>query len=71
MQQVLHVMETSVPTRLIFLDACRNNPLAPSFQSGLGANWSAVVGPGLGRLYEAGVSIEQDDVKAAALHQKA
>lgn len=50
MQQVLHVMETSVPTRLVFLDACRNNPLASNFRSSLGASRSASVGRGLGRI---------------------
>ena len=33
--QILHIMETSVPTRLIFLDACRNNPLARRFSRSL------------------------------------
>jgi len=48
--QVLQVMETAVPTRLVFLDACRNNPLAHSFRSGLGASRAASVGRGLGRI---------------------
>ena len=50
MTQVLHVMETSVPTRLVFLDACRNNPLVSNFRSSLGASRSASVGRGLGRI---------------------
>lgn len=48
MDQVLQVMETAVPTRLVFLDACRNNPLARSFRNTLSAGRSAAVGRGLG-----------------------
>ncbi len=50
MDRVLQVMETSVPIRLVFLDACRNNPLARSFRGSLGASRAASVGRGLGRI---------------------
>lgn len=50
MDQVLQVMETAVPTRLIFLDACRNNPLARNFRSSLGSSRSGFVGRGLGQI---------------------
>jgi len=50
MDQILRVMEKAVPTRLVFLDACRNNPLARSFRGTLGASRSAAVGRGLGRI---------------------
>ena len=43
-------MEAAVPTRLVFLDACRNNPLASSFRSSLGASRSMDVGQGLGQM---------------------
>ena len=45
--QVLHVMETRVPTRLMFLDACRNNPLARRFRGSIGATRSSQIGTGL------------------------
>ena len=48
--QVLQVMETTVPTRLVFLDACRNNPLARRFRSSLGSTRSTRVGTGLARI---------------------
>ena len=48
--QVLHIMETRVPTRLLFLDACRNNPLARRFRSALGTTRSTTVGKGLARI---------------------
>lgn len=48
--QVLHVMETRVPTRLMFLDACRNNPLARRFRGSLGATRSSQIGTGLARI---------------------
>ena len=52
--QVLQVMETTVPTRLIFLDACRNNPLARRFRNSLGATRASTVGTGLARM-DAGI----------------
>jgi hypothetical protein len=45
--RVLRVMEDSVPTRLVFLDACRDNPLAQSLARGMGTR-SAAIGRGLG-----------------------
>lgn len=48
--QVLQVMESAVPTRLVFLDACRNNPLTRSFRSNLGGSRASNVGRGLGRI---------------------
>ena len=48
--QVLRVMETAVPTRLVFLDACRNNPMARKFRSTIGSSRSSLVGHGLGTL---------------------
>ena len=50
MDQVLQVMETAVPTRLVFLDACRNNPLARRFRGTLGTGRSTTVGRGLARM---------------------
>ena len=50
MGQVLQLMEAAVPTRLVFLDACRNNPLASGFRSSLGASRSMDVGQGLGQM---------------------
>lgn len=54
LDQVLQVMETAVPTRLLFLDACRDNPLARRFRSALGATRSSSIGQGLARV-DAGV----------------
>lgn len=45
--RVLRVMEDSVATRLIFLDACRDNPLAQTLARGMGTR-SAAIGRGLG-----------------------
>ncbi|MEZ5825324.1 MAG: SUMF1/EgtB/PvdO family nonheme iron enzyme [Geminicoccaceae bacterium] len=50
---VVSIMENSVPVRLLFLDACRNNPLARRFRGLLGPSRSAAVGRGLARV-EAG-----------------
>jgi hypothetical protein len=44
---VLSQMEAQRRTNLIFLDACRDNPLARSFATTLGATRSAAVGRGL------------------------
>jgi len=49
-EQVMQVMETAVDTRLLFLDACRNNPLARRFRSALGRSRSAAVGSGLAQM---------------------
>ncbi|MGI9494250.1 MAG: caspase family protein, partial [Geminicoccaceae bacterium] len=50
MKQVLQVMETAVPTRLIFLDACRNNPLASQFRRNASGGRTTTVSKGLGRI---------------------
>ena len=50
MDQILNVMETTVPTRLVFLDACRNNPLARRFRSSLAASRSNSIGRGLAQV---------------------
>ena len=47
LDQVLQIMESEVPTRLIFLDACRDNPLTRSLRSGAR---SGAVGKGLARM---------------------
>jgi hypothetical protein len=46
-QVVLQQMEVQPRVNLVFLDACRDNPLARSFASALGASRSAAVGQGL------------------------
>ena len=50
---VQRVMERSVPTNLIFLDACRDNPLARNLARTLGTR-SAGIGRGLAKV-QAGV----------------
>jgi uncharacterized caspase-like protein len=49
LQQVLRVMESAAPTNLVFLDACRDNPLARSLARSLGTR-SAGVGIGLAQV---------------------
>ena len=49
-EQVLQVMETAVPTRLIFLDACRDNPVTSRFRRNVALGRTAAVGKGLGRI---------------------
>ena len=39
--QILQIMESTVDTRLLFLDACRDNPMARSFSRGSGTRSSA------------------------------
>jgi uncharacterized caspase-like protein len=46
-QVVLQMMEAEVPTRLVLLDACRDNPLARTLARSMGATRSTVVGQGL------------------------
>lgn len=53
MQFVLNVMEGQTHTNLVFLDACRDNPLAHSLARSMGTR-SGLVGRGLARI-EAGV----------------
>jgi uncharacterized caspase-like protein len=51
LEPVVRLMESKVPTNLIFLDACRNNPLADNLKRSLVAmNRSAAVGRGLARI---------------------
>jgi formylglycine-generating enzyme required for sulfatase activity len=45
--RVLRIMEDAAPTRLVFLDACRDNPLAQTLARGMGTRSSAI-GRGLG-----------------------
>jgi peptidoglycan hydrolase-like protein with peptidoglycan-binding domain len=51
---VLELMEAEVPTRLVLLDACRDNPLARTLARSMGATRSAAVGQGLAQV-QAGV----------------
>jgi uncharacterized caspase-like protein len=51
---VLELMEAEVPTRVVLLDACRDNPLARTLARGMGAARSAAVGQGLAQV-QAGV----------------
>jgi uncharacterized caspase-like protein len=50
---VMAQMEARERVNLIFLDACRDNPLARSFASTLGASRSAAVGQGLASIQSA------------------
>ena len=54
MDVVLRQMEQGERTNLIFLDACRDNPLARSLARSMGATRSASVGRGLARI-ESGI----------------
>lgn len=47
---VLDLMEQTTPTRLVFLDACRDNPLARRLARSLGQSRSLQVGRGLARM---------------------
>jgi formylglycine-generating enzyme required for sulfatase activity/uncharacterized caspase-like protein len=47
LETVLAAMESAVPTRLIFLDACRDNPLAQALKRGMIASRSSAVQQGL------------------------
>jgi peptidoglycan hydrolase-like protein with peptidoglycan-binding domain len=47
---VMRLMEAAVPTRLVILDACRNNPLARTLARAMGATRSAAVAPGLAKV---------------------
>lgn len=51
LESIIGVMESKVPTNLVFLDACRNNPLADDLRRNLVAmNRSASLGRGLARI---------------------
>ncbi|MBP0464869.1 caspase family protein [Roseomonas sp. PWR1] len=54
LNRVLRVAESAAPTNLIFLDACRDNPLARSLARSMGTRSSAV-GPGLAQVTLSGV----------------
>lgn len=47
LDDALRVMEAAVPTRLVILDACRDNPFTRSLARAMGATRSASVGVGL------------------------
>ena len=47
LQTVLATMEVTVPTRIVLLDACRDNPLAQQLKRSMGASRSQAVGQGL------------------------
>ena len=49
LSQVLRTMESAAPTNLVFLDACRDNPLARSLAGRMGTR-STVVGQGLAQV---------------------
>ena len=51
---VLRIMERASATNLVFLDACRDNPLAQNLARSMGATRSMAVGRGLARV-ESGV----------------
>jgi hypothetical protein len=52
-QVVLEQMESRPRVNLVFLDACRDNPLARSFASTLGASRSVAIGQGLASIQSA------------------
>ncbi|MEZ5825151.1 MAG: caspase family protein [Geminicoccaceae bacterium] len=54
LDDILRVMESAVPTRLVFLDACRNNPLARRLQRNMNPSRGAALGRGLAKV-DAGV----------------
>ena len=47
---VLRLMQRQVPTSLVFVDACRNNPLAQNLSRSMGKSRSVAVGKGLARV---------------------
>ncbi|MCH8998311.1 MAG: caspase family protein [Proteobacteria bacterium] len=47
---VLRLMQRQVPTSLVFMDACRNNPLAQNLSRSMGPSRAVVVGQGLARV---------------------
>jgi uncharacterized caspase-like protein len=52
---VIRLMESKVPTNLVFLDACRNNPLADELKTSLASlKRSVAVGRGLARIEPTG-----------------
>lgn len=53
-QVVIDLMEREAKTNLVFLDACRDNPLARTLARGLGASRSTTISQGLARI-ESGI----------------
>jgi len=54
LQVVIDLMEREAKTNLVFLDACRDNPLARTLARSLGASRSTAIGQGLARI-ESGI----------------
>jgi hypothetical protein len=54
LQVVIDLMEREAKTNLVFLDACRDNPLARTLARSLGASRSTTIGQGLARI-ESGI----------------
>ena len=50
LETVLATMEAAVPTRLVLLDACRDNPLAQQLKRSMTASRSSSVGQGLAEI---------------------
>ena len=50
LNDMMRVMEASVDTRLVFVDACRDNPLARKLRRSMGSTRSTSVGEGLAKL---------------------
>ena len=50
LRDIMAAMEAAVPTRLVFLDACRDNPLSRSLSKSMPATRSASVSSGLARM---------------------
>jgi formylglycine-generating enzyme required for sulfatase activity len=51
LEAIVRLMESKVPVNLVFLDACRNNPLRDTLERNLGAmKRSVVLGRGLARM---------------------
>jgi formylglycine-generating enzyme required for sulfatase activity len=47
---IIELMEAQARTNLVFLDACRNNPLAEKLRRSMSSTRSALLGRGLGRM---------------------
>ena len=53
LRDVLSSMEAAVPTRLVLLDACRDNPLVRQLKRGVAVNRSSSIGQGLAEVHSA------------------